>query len=229
MSKSIYLVGGSKGGVGKSMVTMALIDYLQGNGESVVLIETDTSNPDVWKTYGDSIKGELVNLEEADGWIKLIKICGDDSNKESTIVINTRAANNQGVQKYGETLNSTLEELGRTLIALWVINRQRDSLELLKDFREALPNALVHVVRNGYFGEESKYQLYNGSKIRAAVEEKGGKSLTFPDMADLLADDIYTKRLTIAKASADLPIGNRAELKRWKALANVMFDEVAKS
>lgn len=229
MSKPIYLVGGSKGGVGKSMVTMALIDYLQGNGESVVLIETDTSNPDVWKTYGESTKGELVNLEEADGWIKLINICGDDSNKESTIVINTRAANNQGVQKYGETLNSTLEELGRTLIALWVINRQRDSLELLKDFREALPNALVHVVRNGYFGEESKYQLYNGSKIRAAVEEKGGKSLTFPDMADLLADDIYTKRLTIAKASADLPIGNRAELKRWKALANVMFDEVAKS
>ncbi len=229
MSKPIYLVGGSKGGVGKSMVTMSLIDYLQGNGESVVLIETDTSNPDVWKTYGESTKGELVNLEEADGWIKLINICGDDSNKESTIVINTRAANNQGVQKYGETLNSTLEELGRTLIALWVINRQRDSLELLKDFREALPNALVHVVRNGYFGEESKYQLYNGSKIRAAVEEKGGKSLTFPDMADLLADDIYTKRLTIAKASADLPIGNRAELKRWKALANVMFDEVAKS
>ena len=229
MSKPIYLVGGSKGGVGKSMVTMALIDYLQGNGESVVLIETDTSNPDVWKTYGESTKGELVNLEEADGWIKLINICGDDSNKESTIVINTRAANNQGVQKYGETLNSTLEELGRTLIALWVINRQRDSLELLKDFREALPNALVHVVRNGYFGEESKYQLYNGSKIRAAVEEKGGKSLTFPDMADLLADDIYTKRLTIAKASADLPIGTRADLKRWKALANVMFDEVAKS
>ena len=134
MSKPIYLVGGSKGGVGKSMVTMALIDYLQGNGESVVLIETDTSNPDVWKTYGESIKGELVNLEEADGWIKLINICGDDANKESTIVINTRAANNQGVQKYGETLNSTLEELGRTLIALWVINRQRDSLELLKDF-----------------------------------------------------------------------------------------------
>lgn len=229
MSKSIYLVGGSKGGVGKSMVTMALIDYLQDNGESVILIETDTSNPDVWKTYGSETKGELANLEEADGWIKLINICGDDANKDSTIVINTRAANNQGVQKYGETLNSTLEELGRNLVALWVINRQRDSLELLKDFREALPNALVHVVRNGYFGEENKYQLYNGSKIRTAVEEKGGKSLTLPDMADLLADDIYTKRLTIAKASADLPIGNRAELKRWKTLANVMFDEVAKA
>ncbi|WP_298610202.1 P-loop NTPase [uncultured Thiobacillus sp.] len=226
MSKHIYLVGGSKGGVGKSMVTMALIDYLECSGESVVLIETDTSNPDVYKTYGSETKGQLVNLEEADGWIKLINVCGDADNKDSVIVINTRAANNQGVQKYGETLNDTLEELGRKLVALWVINRQRDSLELLKDFQEAMPNAMVHVIRNGYFGDESKYQLYNGSKIRTSVEKSGGKSLSFPDMADLLADDIYTKRLTIAKASADLPIGNRAELKRWKALVSVMFDEV---
>jgi len=226
MSKPIYLVGGSKGGVGKSMVTIALIDNLTAKGEKVVLIETDTSNPDVWKTYKDDTKGALVNLEEGNGWIELINICGDVENADAVIVINTRAANNQGVQRYGETLNSTLEELDRKLVALWVINRQRDGLELLKDFREALPNALVHVVRNGYFGEESKYQLYNGSKIRKTVEEAGGKSVTFPDMADLLADDIYTKRLTIAKAATDLPIGNRAELKRWKALASVMFDEV---
>jgi hypothetical protein len=228
MEKAIYLVGGSKGGVGKSMVTMALIDYLKGKGESVVLIETDTSNPDVFKTYGDETKGHLVDLEDANGWIELVNVCGDEANKDSIIVINTRAANNQGVKKYGETLNNILDELGRKLIALWVINRQRDSLNLLKDFRDALPNALVHVVRNGYFGDEIKYQLYNTSKIRVSVEDKGGKSLTFPDMADLLADDIYSNRRTIAKASTDLPIGNRAELQRWKKLAALVFDEVAK-
>jgi len=228
MNKPIYLIGGSKGGVGKSMVTMALIDYLKSKGESVTLIETDTSNPDVWKTYGNETNGVLVNLDEADGWISLINICGSEENKDKTIVINTRAANNQGVKKYGETLNSTLEELGRKLISFWVINRQRDSLELLNDFREALPNSLVHVVRNGYFGEESKYQLYNGSKIRTTIEKSGGKSLTFPDIADLLADEIYTGRITIEKASADLPIGNRAELKRWKMLVANMFEEVTK-
>ncbi|MBQ5158889.1 protein mobD, partial [Citrobacter freundii] len=48
MAKSIYLIGGSKGGVGKSLVTMATVDYLQERGESVLLIESDTSNPDVW-------------------------------------------------------------------------------------------------------------------------------------------------------------------------------------
>jgi hypothetical protein len=226
--KPIYIIGGSKGGVGKSMVAMGLIDYLATNGENAVLIETDTSNPDVWKTYGEETNGELVNLEEGEGWIHLINICDNQEYKNRAIVINTRAANNQGIKKYGETLNDALKELGRELIVFWVINRQRDSLELLTDFRAALPAALVHVVRNGYFGEEHKYQLYNGSKTRKSIEDGGGKSLTYPDMADLLADDIYTKRLTIAKASADLPMGNRAELKRWKALASAMFDEALK-
>ena len=47
MAKNIVLIGGSKGGVGKSLVTMATVDLLQEAGESVVLIESDTSNPDV--------------------------------------------------------------------------------------------------------------------------------------------------------------------------------------
>src|SRR5665811_2094172 len=45
MSSQIYWVGGGKGGVGKSMVSMALLDYLVARGVSTMLIESDTSNP----------------------------------------------------------------------------------------------------------------------------------------------------------------------------------------
>jgi CO dehydrogenase nickel-insertion accessory protein CooC1 len=38
---------GSKGGVGKSMMTLATVDHLLEQGESVLLVECDTSNPDV--------------------------------------------------------------------------------------------------------------------------------------------------------------------------------------
>ena len=214
MAKSIYLVGGSKGGVGKSLVTMALVDYLQGRGESILLIESDTSNPDVWKAYNESTPSELVNLDEADGWIHLVNLC--DSMPDSVAVINTAARNSNGVSAYGETLNGTLAELKRKLVTLWVINRQRDSLELLKGYMDAIPNAAIHVVRNGHFGEEKKFELYNGSKLRTAVEERGGQSVTFPDMADRVSDDIYSKRMSIAEALKELPIGNRAELTRWR-------------
>ncbi|MGH7435886.1 MAG: hypothetical protein ACRENE_09450 [Polyangiaceae bacterium] len=50
-SARIYWVGGSKGGVGKSMMTLATLDYLLEQGAKVVLVECDTSNPDVWKAY----------------------------------------------------------------------------------------------------------------------------------------------------------------------------------
>jgi MinD-like ATPase involved in chromosome partitioning or flagellar assembly len=223
-SKNIYLIGGSKGGVGKSIVSMSLIDYFIDKEENILLIETDTSNPDVYKNYHEEINTKLIDLEEADGWIELLNIC--DSNKDSVIVINTKAANNNAVKKYGENLNSSLEALGRKLIALWVINRQKDSLLLLKDFREALPNAIVHVIRNEYFGDENKYQLYNSGKTKIDIENQGGLSLNFPDIADSIADTLYTERLSIKKAIDTLPIGNKAELKRWKNLAKNTFDKI---
>ena len=117
MAKKIYLIGGSKGGVGKSMVSMAILDYLQEQGESVLLIESDTSNSDVWKTYQDSVEAELVDLDDADGWIHLVNLC--DSKPECIVVINTAARNNEGVSAYGNTLNNTLTELKRDLVTLW--------------------------------------------------------------------------------------------------------------
>jgi hypothetical protein len=222
MAKRIYLIGGSKGGVGKSMVTMATVDYLQQQGETVLLIESDTGNPDVWKAYKETTETELVDLDGADGWIQLVNLC--DSRPDSVVVVNSAARNNLGVSAYGETLNGTLAELKRTLITLWVINRQRDSLELLKEYMDAIPNAVIHVFRNGYFGEEKKFELYNGSKLRTAIEERGGKSLTFPDLADRVSDDLYSKRISIAAALKEFPLGNRAELSRWRGEVKKVFD-----
>ena len=39
MSKAIYVVGGSKGGVGKSLVSMALVHNLTQRGEEVFVID----------------------------------------------------------------------------------------------------------------------------------------------------------------------------------------------
>ena len=99
-------------------------------------------------------------------------------------------------------------------------------MALLREFIDAVPKAAVHVVRNGYFGEERKFELYNGSKIRDAVESRGGKSVTLPDLADRVADDIYVKRLSLSAAAKSLPIGNRAELGRWRSDVRTMMSEL---
>lgn len=224
MAKEIYLVGGGKGGVGKSTVSMAAVDYLMERGDNVLLIESDTSNPDVAKAYKSITPTEMVDLDEADGWIHLVNTI--HAAPESTVVINTAARNNKGVSSHGSIISNTLGELNRKLVTLWVINRQRDSLELLKDFTDAIPNSEVHVVRNAYYGDEKKFELYNNSKIRSSIEERGGKSMTFPELADRVTDDLYTKRMSIAVALKELPLGNRAELLRWRGEVKKMLDGV---
>jgi hypothetical protein len=215
----IYLIGGSKGGVGKSMVTLALADYLQRQGIHAVLLETDTSNPDVMKALRDEIKCAAYDLDDADGWIGFVNFC--DAHRGAAVIVNTAARNQTGVTRYGGTLARTLAELERQLVVLWVINRQRDSLELLHIFGQTFPDTLTHVVRNGYFGEPDKFTLYQESQLRKAIETKG-RSLDFPDLADRVADELRSQRISIRKAAEVMQIGQRAELFRWRELCDDM-------
>jgi hypothetical protein len=223
MSKALILVGGGKGGVGKSLFSMAVVDFLESTGANPFLVETDTSVPDVFKAYRESVAGELVNLDEREGWIELVNLV--ESRPENPIVINTGARNQTGITNFGRTLRKALPELKRKLSAFWLIDRKRESLELLADFAEALPEAQVHVVRNMYLGAETKFELYNGSKMRTAIESAGGRSFNFPELADRVTDAMNKGRLTIAKASKELSFGDRIEVDRWRDECKELLSE----
>jgi MinD-like ATPase involved in chromosome partitioning or flagellar assembly len=224
MTRPIFLIGGGKGGVGKSLMSMTVVDFLSANQSEPFLIETDTSVPDVYKTYQADTGGELVNLDEREGWIELVNLV--ESRPESTIVVNTGARNQTGISNFGRTLSKALPQLKRKLVVFWMIDRKRESLELLSDFLEALPDAEVHVVRNMYLGTERKFELYNGSKMRAAIEKNGGRSLNFPEVADRVTDAMNKGRLTIAKAASELSLGDRMELERWRDECKTILSEV---
>ena len=226
MSNTIFLVGGGKGGVGKSLMSMALLDFLHTMGRRPFLVETDTSVPDVFKSYGDAIGGEPVNLDEREGWIDLVNLV--ESRPESTFVINTGARNQTGISNFGRTLSKALPELDRALVVFWMIDRKRESLELLADFREAIPEAEVHVVRNMYLGAEKKFELYNGSNMKAEIESRGGRSLNLPELADRVTDAMNKSRLTIERALGELSLGDRMELERWRDDCKAMLSEVAR-
>ena len=220
----VYFVGGSKGGVGKSIFCMLLADYLtKCKGQKIILVESDTSNPDVGKTFihNDEVEVIPLSLDSADGWVKLVNYA-DTCKKD--IVINSAARSEEAVEKFGGTLTESLDELHRTLISFWIINRQRDSIELLKRYMDVVPGEL-HVVRNTFFGEAEKFELFNESNTKIEAEKRGA-TIDCPDLADRVTDDLYSNRLSIAKATEEMPIGNRAELKRWRSRGWKMFDAI---
>lgn len=229
MTKPIYLIGGGKGGVGKSMLSMALLDHLGSSGEAPFLIETDTSAPDVWKAYKEEVESQCVDLEQKDGWLEMLDLVGRLA--EVRIVINSKAANQAGLRKFGGMLTEALRQQKRELIVLWVIDRKRDGLELLGSFLETLAKderMTVHVVRNLYWGEETKFDMYNGSELRKEIERRGGKTLNFPDVADRVAEAINKDRIPIHVALEELSFGSRIELHRWQADYKRMLAEVVR-
>ena len=229
MTNPIFLVGGGKGGVGKSMLSMALLDYLRAAENAPLLIETDTSAPDVWKAYKNDVENHCIDLEQKDGWLELLDVL--DRNADTATVINTKAANQVGLRKFGGMLTEALRQQKRKLVALWVIDRKRDGLELLSGFVETLAQderVEVHVVRNLYWGDEAKFDMYNGSQLRKEIEGRGGRTLNFPDVADRVAEAINRERMPIHKAREELPFGSRVELCRWQGEYRHMFAEVVR-
>lgn len=223
MAKTVYMVSGSKGGVGKSTVSIALVHYLAKRNERLFLIDADTTNPDVGKAYGKTVETAYFNLDEKEGWMDMANCLAE--RPDEIVVVNTPARSSEGVRRYGTLLTESLKELGRELVTLWVINSQRDSLQLLKEYLDTIDAGTTHVLRNLYHGPERKFELYNHSKIRVVVESQG-KTLNFPDVADRISDQLHSERLTIQAVTDTAPIGNRAEINRWVKECATVFNEV---
>ena len=218
--ENVYWIGGGKGGTGKSMVGMGLIDYLRKEGRDPVLVETDKKNPDVGRAHKTEIRTEGLDLSDQDGWVELLNYCAGAG---GPVVINSAvgADETQGI----DALEQSLESSGKKLVVLWVINRQRDSIELLRDFMKSVQSAEVHVVRNLYFGGAHKFELFNDSKTRKELEERGGKVLDFPEIADRIANELYSKRVSIATCLTGAETGTRFVLARWQNAVHKMFRE----
>lgn len=217
---NIIMVGGGKGGVGKTSVVMGVVDALITRGEQVMLVESDDSNPDTYKALNKLITSEICNLDDEAGYMKLSGII--EANSNACIVINTAARATKGIVQHGGILTDTVNELGRELSMLWVMNRQRDSIELLKEFMDGTSGyKSVHAVLNTYFGSVDKFTRFQNSKQHARVTG----TVTFPELNDLVADKLIENRFALSNA-VGLAIAERSVLGRYRNAIATAFEGV---
>ncbi|MEI3453453.1 MAG: hypothetical protein V8Q91_08585 [Bilophila wadsworthia] len=67
------------------------------------------------------------------------------------MVINAAARTKTSTASYGDIMKGALREMRRELVVFWIINRHRDSIELLHSFQEVFTDVPIHVCRNLYF------------------------------------------------------------------------------
>ena len=125
---------------------------------------------------------------------------------------------------HGGIVADVVQEQKRELVMLWPINRQRDSVELLKDFLDGtagMYNA-TYVLKNTYFGTAEKFSRFDVSTQKSRVTG----TLDFPELNDLLTDKIINNRLAFSNATEGLTIAERSVLTRFRNALQKAFEIV---
>lgn len=228
----VFIVGGGKGGVGKSTITIGLADYLIEKQEKFTLLESDSSNPDTIKTLHNKVPCTTFNLDKKDSFIDLGMWLESGEGKEGNVIINTAARTTTAMVEYAEELALCIQESGRKAILFWPMNRQIDCLVLLMDFlkKEESFDA-VYPIKNLYFGDPEKFVkldsfMESEREDVKPLSSKVTKILQYPDLNDNVMDKIVNSRKLPSEIMESLGRFERIPLKKYIEEVHSLFDSV---
>lgn len=111
---------------------------------------------------------------------------------------------------------------------LWVIDDERDSVELQRSYLETVQEAgampawlRLHVVCNASRDEHRSFALYEGTKTAKQVAQAGGGVLRVSMLAQRVTTLLYSGRLPIAAVAGSAGASGvsssaRIEMERWR-------------
>lgn len=230
MDKTLFYIGGTKGGVGKSFVSMALIDFLitRYGKEQVLLIETDYTNPDVARIYSEKVSTETIALDDDEtSWMTLARTVY--ANQDKLMVLNS-AKGNSGIRQFGKMFQSSLEDSFINLVTFWPMNRQLDSVEHLLEYIKIVSYGEIFPIRNNYYGSPSDFIIFDDKLTNSKDKDiflsrfPRDNVLDFPSLNDLFTLKIYSERIAIENMSEHLIFFERALFNSWREVVSNMFE-----
>ena len=230
MPKPIFIVEGYKGGVGKSLVSVTLIEYCRKMQVPICIVETDTTNPDVDAIYeGVEVRCEKIDLDEKDGggWIKLASLA--DEHPE-TMIISMKAGTKGSTERNKGIIADSLAMLKRPVNLFFVLGIQQQSVVLLSDAIELYPMAnTVVAVKNLKNGDLDEFFNYDDVKANPefGVVFKDVLEFVFPRIHARISLMITDQDKTIKDLleGRDLKVGERAALQSWFGKICGFYDE----
>lgn len=221
------IVGGDKGGVGKSFLAQALADFLLERKEGLAIIDADTANPDVLRMFEKYVPCCLANVRSENGWMDVMDFV--IRHPGETIIMNTP----QGI---GEYMRADMTSFSEFLAAedvpvqmelWWTMNVGHDSVNLLAKANEAYGQFFerIRVVCNLHFANGDKtdqgpFMLWHESPLRTRIEKNNGMTLFFPGLHVRVVKKLFAPLHTMPfghaeDASTGEAIGLEAS-ERWK-------------
>ena len=219
----IYFSSGDKGGVGKSLLANALINYSYiKNEKKVVIIDSDTRNSDVFRLHKDYFPDKKyihrIDLSSKDGWLDLEDsietIYLENPNIDIDFVISLPAGIGKTFISELEMFHKAIAKYNQKIVLFWSMDTGIDSINLLKITFLECHDFIDHIVivKNLYYGENDNFYLWNDSNLRILLLGLGATEAVMPGLhvrlapyyKTLIFDESYIKDL-IAKNNIKYP------------------------
>lgn len=226
----IHLIGGEKGGVGKSMMARLLAQYFIDHAMPFVGYDTDRSHGALLRYYTGYASPVLADRYEA--LDAIVESAADEPGRR--VLVDLAAQTHAPLVKWmDESGVLDLAELNGMAIHYWhVMDAGRDSVDLLARLLDQFGARLRYVlVRNQLRGDDFSLLEKSGEQARAVAF--GAQVITLKHLHDPVAQKIdaanasfWAARNVTEKGGPGLGLMERQRLKMWLAHAMAQIDTV---
>jgi hypothetical protein len=179
-SRPILLIGGDKGGVGKSFGARSIVAWLRRHGYVVVGFDGDARNGHLSRYCGASMRVDRVTLRTALDWSKMFH-SWEEVDADCMIVVDLPGNIGDMVEAEELRLQMVAEALGREIANVWVADEEEDSVWLLPTALKVADASRTLFWMNGRFAvDEASFTLWQTSNTRANFIASGGLEALLP-------------------------------------------------
>ena len=221
----IHLVDGEKGGVGKSFVTRAMIQYGIDRELPFVAVETDRSNPDVNRVYKERCQFAVFSEDEkqAGNADRIFEMA-----MEQPVIVSLPSQVNRAVTTWIE--NNQLLQIGIeydvSFCKWFVTNGEYDSIRLFQASLDYYGENMTHVLVRNFGLCDEWSQVDNDKSLQKLIAKYGVKVIDFPKLGYQERYLINQKQLRFddATSSKDLTVLGRQRVVNFLKNAYEQFD-----
>lgn len=235
MSKTVWMVSGNKGGVGKSVFCLSLASALEMRGEPFAVFDGDGRTGDVFEIFRHKCParlGDFRNLRPES------HLCNLDAEYERTLlqlltasdhlIVNTPDGADSVLKKWFDVTLRHTEAGNINFRFVYLLSDRPDGLEILSDLAKSF--LFLYPIRNLHFGPPKLFTAFNdryldGFKVVMDLPRLRGEEIRM--LFDLKTYPAEALRLKTKNKTYAIPTLARARLSAWqKGLNEMLWDMV---
>lgn len=228
-SGTIHLVGGEKGGVGKSLMARLLIHYMQERNLPFCAFDADRSNAALMRYYPE-VSTQILT-DHHDHMDKIIEAAHEQPGRQ--IVVDLAAQTHDLLVNWMEGVDmiGMVKEMGYQVRYWHVMDCGKDSVDLLKKLFDHLGGTLKYViVQNQFRGE--KFDLFEKSAEKQRASELQVDLMSIRHLMDHVMHKIDSSNAPFAvgkypeRDNTGLGLVDRQRLKIWLTQTCAQMDKI---